>query len=762
VHYKLDRGIEHVLVDEAQDTSPRQWQVIASLVGEFFVGEGAAGARSRTLFAVGDEKQSIYSFQGAVPAWFARKEHEFARAARAGAYAWENVDLHLSFRSVPKVLAAVDAVFAAPEMHAGLNAEPMPTRHDARRHGQPGRVFLWPVEIAPEKPVADDWLKPLDYLGDESPEVRLARRIAATVAGMVNREVLDARDKDGKPRVIRAGEVLILTRSRGALTDAINRELKRKGVPIAGADRLRLGEHIAVMDLISVARVALLPEDDLALAEVLKSPLVALDEDALYRLAWGRVGTLWQALSAAHEPELVAAREMVERWRARADKLDPHAFFAAILAGDGGRRAFHARLGPEADDVLDELLAQALAYEQGNAPSLEGFLAWLEETETEVKRDLDSARDEVRVMTVHGAKGLEADVVFLVDNGTLPVIGNYISRVVPLADNSDPLAAVPMVWNYSTPAMPAAIVSRIETQKMRDDEEYRRLLYVGMTRARDRLYVVGIRKQKINDDRRWHPLVERALQPELTERKLAGGAVEYEWRAEGESPAALAQVSAPGPGADLPPWLKASAPLPPSPVKRLTPSSVAASGQRTHVPAAGGNEAAALERGRVVHRLLESLPDIARENRLRVGGEYLGAVVPHWPEDARAALLSEVLAVLDHPGFADALAPGSRAELEIAGRLGAATISGRIDRLAVTPTRVLIVDYKTNRPAPRALAAVPRQYLAQLALYRAVLRDIYPGRLIAAALLWTDGPDLMPIPAQLLDVAEKEVVSAAP
>jgi ATP-dependent helicase/nuclease subunit A len=192
----------------------------------------------RTLFAVGDEKQSIYSFQGAVPAWFARKQHEFARLARGGAYAWEDVDLHLSFRSVPKILAAVDAVFASPDVHTGLNAEPKPTLHDARRRGEPGRVFLWPVEVAPEKPVAEDWLKPLDYLGDESPEVKLARRIAGTVAGMLDRgETLDAPDKDGEPRRVRAGGILILTRSRGALTDAINRELKSAGVPIAGADR---------------------------------------------------------------------------------------------------------------------------------------------------------------------------------------------------------------------------------------------------------------------------------------------------------------------------------------------------------------------------------------------------------------------------------------------------------------------------------------------------------------------------------------------
>jgi ATP-dependent helicase/nuclease subunit A len=309
--------------------------------------------------------------------------------------------------------------------------------------------------------------------------------------------------------------------------------------------------------------------------------------------------------------------------------------------------------------------------------------------------------------------------------------------------------------------MPSAIQDRIEVQKLRDDEEYRRLLYVGMTRARDRLYVVGIRKQKSNDDRRWHPLVARALEPELTARELPGGAVEYEWRADPPAPLPSAAASAAAEEAALPPWFDQPAPPPAPPPQRLTPSSVTVGADVHAGPATGRDQAEALERGRVVHRLLESLPAVSPGNRPRVAGDYLAAVAPHWSPDTRAALLAEVLAVMNDPAFAEALAPGSRAEVEIAGRLGAAVVSGRIDRLAVTASRVLIVDYKTNRPAPRTLAAVPPQYVAQLALYRAVLGGIYPGRTVAAALVWTDGPSLMPIPAQVLDAAEEDVLAAA-
>ncbi|MEJ0096764.1 MAG: UvrD-helicase domain-containing protein [Bauldia sp.] len=391
VHYKLDRGLEHILVDEAQDTSPRQWQVIRALVEEFFAGEGASGA-TRTLFAVGDEKQSIFSFQGAVPAWFARTRQELGRRARAGDYAWENLELHLSFRSAPAVLQAVDAVFAPPSAHAGLSAEPVAPVHEAWRRNDVGRVILWPLIEPPKKPEPDDWAKPVDHLGEGSPEVQLARRIAATVHGWLERgEVLEA---TGKP--IRAGGILILARSRGALTDAINRELKREGVAIAGADRLTLTEHIAVMDLMALGRVALLPDDELSLAAVLKSPLVGLDEEALFALAYGRVGTLWASLAAkaGERADFAAAKAKLDGWLAAADYRDPHAFFARILAGESGRKAFLRRLGAEAEDVLDEFLAQALAYERTNVPSLEGFLAWLVAGEAEIKRDTETLRDE--------------------------------------------------------------------------------------------------------------------------------------------------------------------------------------------------------------------------------------------------------------------------------------------------------------------------------------------------------------------------------
>jgi ATP-dependent helicase/nuclease subunit A len=527
VQYKLDRGLDHILVDEAQDTSSRQWEVVRALVEEFFAGFGA-GAATRTVFAVGDEKQSIFSFQGALPTWFSATRRALGEKARNASAGWSEPQLHLSFRSVPVVLQAVDEVFRPPEAHRGLSSDAVAPTHAAARRNAPGRVILWPMLEPAPKEEPKDWTEPVDHLGEKSPEVRLAERIARTiVAWRAGKEKIEA---TGEP--LRAGNILILSRTRGAQSDAINRALKSRGIAIAGADRLAVTDHIAVMDLMALGRVMLLPEDDLSLAALLKSPLIGASEDDLFALAHGRGGTLWDALglaAAGKRVPFVEARARLDEWRRLADHLDPHAFFARVLGPDGGRRRMLARLGTEADDVLDEFLAQALAYERAHIPSLEGFLAFLGAAKTEIRRDPDTQRDEVRVMTVHGAKGLEAEIVFLVDTGAMPVHPSHDPKIVSLRDDRDGSIS-PLVWMRSTKVMPKAVRQRVEALRELAREEYRRLLYVAMTRARDRLYVTGTLKERATDQvGGWYALVRKALESDCTQIETAEGPV-LEWR----------------------------------------------------------------------------------------------------------------------------------------------------------------------------------------------------------------------------------------
>ena len=759
VHYKLDLGIDHLLIDEAQDTSPDQWDIIKRFVAEFTAGAGARGALKRSIFAVGDDKQSIFSFQGAAPKAFADMRMFFKSAHANAQQPFLAIPFQYSFRSVPTVLDAVDVVFKQPAAHAGLTADPVATVHQAVRAAAPGLVELWPLVEPDARPEVDPWDAPFDTTSETSPRVKLARRIAAAV-----KTSIDRRDPvgDGDQRhPVRAGDILILVRQRGPLFEAIIRALKNASIAVAGADRLVLTDHIAIMDLLVLADALLHAPDDLALATVLKSPLFGLSEDELFALAHDRKGTLRAAL----RPELAAKLDAIGT---AARSLTPFAFYAELLGRHGGRKAFLARLGPEANDALDEFLNLALDYESRETPSLQGFVAWLRTASAEVKHDMEIARDEVRVMTVHGAKGLEAAVVVLADTTTQPAGPvHFQPRLLPLpAQNAAPGTPDRIAWMPSkkddTAPIAAARLRAIEA----DTNEYRRLLYVAMTRAADRLIVCGAVGANAMPAGCWYDLVKQGLDATgaLTDEPADFGEGTV-WRYRKASPesgeAAIAaqpavHVSAPA----LPSWLTGNVPIDPLRAGLLRPSSAFDDDDAGSMPGHGIERRKALARGALVHRLMQALPDIALENRLAAAQRHLARQKDDFSDSEREAIARQVLAVLDDPRFAPLFAPGSRAEVPIVGRVAGRPVSGQVDRLAVTPEAVMIADYKTHRPAPRRLEDVPVSTVTQLALYRAVLASLYPGRTIRAAVVWTEVPDLMEIPASMLDASLTRLTSA--
>jgi ATP-dependent helicase/nuclease subunit A len=762
VHYKLDLGIDHVLIDEAQDTSPRQWDVIERLVSEFAAGEGARGQLQRTIFAVGDDKQSIFSFQGALPEAFARKRRGFQHAYGAAGLRFLPIEFKHSFRSVQVVLDAVDLVFKAPGALRGLD-DPVAPVHTAVRHNAPGLVEIWPL-IEPEKNAAvEGWDAPFDTTSETSPRVTLARRIAKGVGSWIAGGI---RVGEGTERhAVTPGDILILVRQRGPLFEAVIRALKNVGIAVAGADRLILTEHIAVMDLLALADALLLPEDDLALATVLKSPLFGLDEEQLFGLAWNRPGSLQQALrvKAAENPGLSAASARLDRLAAAALRETPFGFYGRVLGPEGGRKRFLARIGAEATDALDEFLSIALDYERQHPASLQGFVAWLRSANAEVKRDMEISRDEVRVMTVHGAKGLEAPIVILADTTTPPAgPPGRQPRLLPLAAATQ--APSPLIWlgrkEDDVPLMADARMAASDAA----ENEHRRLLYVAMTRAADRLVVCGAVGERAKPMGCWYDLVHEALTPRATEEPTDDGPV---WRlrpagpAETE-PAGPTGAAETGDKSERPAWLDHDAP-PELPSQRgLSPSgaydeSTASGGAAIAAATAAGTgeRSKALARGTLVHRLLQSLPTIPPDRRAEAAHRYLSRSAIAFSAPERDSMVGQVLAVLDDKRFFDLFGPDSRAEVPIVGRITAGgrtiAVSGQVDRLAVTAGGVLIADYKTNRPAPRHPDEVPSGYVTQLALYRAVLGLVYPERPVRTALVWTDVPDLMEISAENLD-----------
>jgi ATP-dependent helicase/nuclease subunit A len=755
VHYKLDFGIDHLLIDEAQDTSSKQWQIVRSLVAEFTAGAGARPA-TRTLFAVGDEKQSIYSFQNAAPKEFSEMRHYFERAHQGGERGFVFREFKHSFRSGANILAAVDAVFGDKALAASVSsdADGFPP-HIALPQTPPGLVEVWaPVE--PEKgPEIDGWDAPFDQVSETSPRVKLARRIARTVRRLV--ECREPVGTDG--HALRYGDALILVRQRGELFEAIIRALKNENVKVAGADRLMLTEHIAVMDLLVLADALLLPQDDLALATALRSPLFDFSDEDLFALAFDRGRSSLRTVlnRRAGEKRLFAeAAAILNKLADLAKRETPFDFYAQLLGAGAGRRRFLARLGPEANDALDEFLNLALEYERRETPSLQGFVAWLRQARAEVKRDMEIARDEVRVMTVHGAKGLEASLVILADTMTPPA-GPRQPRLLTLSGNA-------VVWAGKKADDSSAMASARQAALGAACDEYRRLLYVAMTRAADRLIICGADGERKRPDGCWYDLVRSALDAYLVE-ETDGGEPVLRFRRTAALSLAAAPHGAPAESEEpeLPSWLWQNAPIRSPRPAPLAPSAAFAEEIARAVPGAARDRQKAMQRGQIVHRLMQSLPDIAPSARKPALEHYLRSAGADLSSDERAEIARHVFAILEDDRFAEVFTAASRPEVPIVGRVGRPNsepilVAGQVDRLVVTAETILAVDYKTDRVVPASLAQVPAAYIAQLALYRAVLVRIYPQQAVRTALIFTAGPVLLELPAATLDAAlEKQL-----
>ncbi|MBX3596611.1 MAG: double-strand break repair helicase AddA [Rhizobiaceae bacterium] len=772
VQFKLDKGIDHILLDEAQDTSPEQWNVVKRIAGEFFVGETARNV-ARTIFAVGDEKQSIYSFQGAAPKSFAESGREFARLVSSANREFSPVRLSLSFRSTNDVLHAVDRVFDRPETRRGLSSEAI--AHSAWRHNEPGYVEVWDSIGAQQAEEPDDWRTPVDHA--TAPAVRLA----AQVAGTIKKWLDDGDVIEGQNRRIRPGDILVLVRKRDGFVHALSRNLKELDIAVAGADRLKLVAHIAVQDMMALGRFLLQPHDDLSLAAVLKSPIFGFDEQRLFEIAAGRsarqtlIGTMRQ-MADQHE-DIRAAVEMLDRWDTEAAFRPPFEFFSGALQRDGVRRRMIARLGHEAGDILDEFLSFCLAEEQTGLPGLSAFIETLDSAGPEIKREMDQTRNEVRIMTVHASKGLEAPVVFLVDSGSAPFSDHHLPRLMPFRPQGELKHVEGYLWRSDAEVKNSVIKSIRDRLKDLADDEYRRLLYVGMTRAEDRLIVCGYHGKRDQAQGVWHRLVMEALstdaRSEQRQHPVAEGIV-VRYRAT-EVPNV---VTTPEIAEETPPQAVAPAPL--APLARpellprpLSPSGAAAliesaleTGKDTRSPVLDpqANTPFAAARGSAMHRMLQTLPEFAAQERAEAAKRYLDMVAGDWPQAERDSAWQSVEVILNDPVYGSIFDQGSRAEVAIAGTLSVQGkdrfVSGKIDRLAVTDSSVQIIDFKTNRPAPVTLDQVPEAYILQLALYAELLKPLYPGKSIRAALLYTEAPRLIELPQNALAAALARLTQA--
>ncbi|WOR15333.1 double-strand break repair helicase AddA [Hyphomonas sp. FCG-A18] len=769
VLYKLDGGLTHILLDEAQDTSPRQWDLINALVEEFQAGQGRErSAEPRTQFVVGDPKQSIYSFQGADQEQFERERRGFIQREEALHSAAQLPEMVMSFRSSPEVLTFVDKVRelaplpdattdAAPPFDANLS------RHEPRRANQPGRVELWPL-ITRENGDAepdDPWL-PVDHVPENAPTRRLAEAIAKTVRQAIDqgetiwREDRATREWSRSP--LEPQDILILVRQRGPLFNAIIENLKKLNLPVAGADRLKLLDVLGVQDCLNLLRFTLQPGDDLTLAEILRGPFCGLinDDHHLFPLAHDRGdASLWERLSASTDPVFAQARAFCQGLLDHAGS-GVHAFLARTLyeaidpEGTTGFDRLVQRLGEPVRDPVRALLAKALRHDMAAPASLQRFLEEIEADESDLKRDLGEPEREIRVMTVHGAKGLQAPFVILPD--TTAATKTNDSPIFLSADG------VPL--HSGSKGSDNAVLA--ELRALRDaaaERESRRLLYVALTRAQDRLIICGAEsgqnKKTGYAKSSWYRWCQMAMcdltanaPPEDGERLDSVLAI-------GGDPICLPRkIASDRQGTAAPSWISQPAPTEAPLMAPLSPSRLDASPAITISPF-GEKRRERLRRGRLIHDLLQRLPLLSIADRQAAAERFLAAEDTLSQEQV-SEIISVSLKTLNDPQFADIFSPAGRSEVPVVGKLGEnQIINGRVDRLLVSDTKVLIIDYKTDQPAPTQASDVSSAYLKQMAAYQAILSQIYPDKAVECALLYTDGPHLVGLPDVLLSESLK-------
>ncbi len=786
VMYKLDRGIDHLLVDEAQDTNPEQWDIIEKLTDDFFAGEGAGASRieektggPRTLFVVGDIKQSIYSFQRAAPDRFMEMRERFAGKIAAAGQTLASEHLATSFRSSTAVLDVVDAVCANPRVARDLCEENI--KHHAFFDKRAGRVELWPM-ITREKKEKDKkrdksdltWDLPTTLKSEQDPQMQLAGKIAQTIAKWLK----TGERLEGQDRPIRPDDIMILVKSRGGFVAKLARALKENNVPVSGLDRMTLKNQIAVQDLLSAARFALQPEDDLALAELLKSPFAGpqagWDDLRLYDTLHDRNGSVWATLRRTlpkDDPLIRWAGDLI----ASAAGETPFLFFSLLLnrpcpaSQTSGLDALQRRLGQDALDPIEEFLSSILNAELGPDtlnPSLHALIAETNGSAAEIKREMQDAEGQVRIMTIHGAKGLQAPIVILPDTIHEPDTKKPARILWP--DKTG--LALPLLATKAQ-TRPQTYADAIERVIAWQDREYARQLYVAMTRAEERLYICGAQKGDKNAPRpeTWYTLIRDAL-------KNAGAAEEHDGtlifarpqqkeKEVGESGQKAEQIdplcpdimdAPPLAREDLPDWVHTQPGPEPSPPRPLTPSRPSGDPPPALSPLAARSqkqsESKRFRRGLLTHKILQILPELPVQNRESAARTFLSTQAHDLPESVREEIIRESLTVLTHPDFAPLFGPGSKAEVPLTGLIDNKTlVSAQIDRLLITDDTIWILDYKTNRPPPRDPQDVPAQYLEQMRSYRDTLKAIHPRQKIICVLLWTDGPHLMPVPDALLD-----------
>lgn len=706
VLYKLDGGIDHLLIDEAQDTNDAQWAIIQALVEEFYAGISARST-SRTLFAVGDPKQSIYSFQGTSPAIFEKKSILYQHTIEAAQKNFHALSLEKSYRSTSVILEAVNAFCSQKGIKSALTTGGDEVRHISHHEHKGGIVELWPLLESEDKEATNR-----EHLSE-----CLAQKIKKWLDQKIYLEV--------QGRLIEPSDILILLRERSSLMSSLIFALKAQGIPVTGPDRLSLLNEIAIQDLIALGEFLLLPFDDLTLACVLKSPLIGLQDEDLFRLAYNRQGeSLWRRLQkdVAYQSHYVFLSEL----RNKVDYVGPFALYSDLLNRLEGRKKFQARLGEECLDAIEEFLILCLEYERTHCSSLQDFLIWVKSTDIEVKRDFSKASGGIRIMTVHGAKGLQAPVVILADTTTKPVWRDkFLWQEKP-----NPL----LLWASSHDELPNSLKKIKESLQAEQQAEYWRLLYVAMTRAEEHLYIVGV-KSRTTATESWYEILSQALEPisqkiEFDDGVVKGPGLRIYKESQVKHVPDLMSASPNKSSFSLPKYLQN-----PFPQEEQAEGFISSMVEESVL---NKNEEDQKLQEQILRKLFKNLLLCSSDSYEKEAEKIFRLYFSSISRELFEKYYHSVTTILNDPNLSFLFAEATYPEVPFAGLYNGRQVTGRIDLVVVQDRVVYILTYKTNAISSQFSRKISLEEREKIYIYKEVIQNIYPNKEIKTYFLWTE------------------------
>ena len=738
IMYKLDGGIEHILIDEAQDTSAEQWSIINAVSSEFFSGSGV-NEKKRTIFVVGDDKQSIFSFQGADPKLFNEMNKFFDNIIQNAEQSFHNITLDKSFRSTEPILKIVDKIFSNESYKNAITTNLGQIEHIAHRNGHAGLVEVWqPITIDKNSQANEtSWEAPTQMRIAEDNQKLLADKIAKTISKWTR----EKRILKSQNRPITAGDIIILLRKRDKFVDKLIRALEKENVNVAGIDRLVLTEHIAIEDLISLGNFLLLPDDDLNFACLLKSPICSFSEEKLFEIAYNRgKKTLWQSLQQKrYESEIFNnSCELLYDLLKITDFKTPFEIYSYLLETLEFRKKFIARMGQEVNDPIDEFLNLAMSFEQTHIAVMQNFLSWIKSGKTEIKRDMEQGKDEIRIMTVHGSKGLQAPIVFICDNCSS--IPNLNKQKILWHDNY-------IFWKKNAENRNELCEEIYQKSNDAAYDEYLRLLYVALTRPEDELYVTGWKGNNPTKES-WLDIVSDNIRQIDDVLEMEGGTLRME--SAQEAPVKESDIIADIAQDDvkLPRFMHET--LSKQPQIYNQSASGGAGYRANHSPLSQDKQHS---HGNIIHKILQHITSIKSQERLKFLSDIIEHDYSQLEENIRQQIFEEVFALINAPDLEFIFnAKNARSELSATAIFNNEKYNVQIDRIIIEDNRILIIDYKTNRQVPKNKSQIDKSYINQLQIYKNIVSKIYPDKIVATAILWTANASLM--------MLEKEYYSA--